>query len=197
MVCHRPGSLNCSIHYSFIHHLNIFPSVNVCTEEPLQSNRYLLGVFSGCYLELVRSLTYAPSLWATWSYLAILSVEQHQRPVGTCKKCRVIGPDLVIHNSGDRGQCNNPKTVAHTEVSRSGVGQSTDTEFYFGNWVSDNQASELSGGDVVREGNTASMLELKTFSGHSSLWQGLNLNNSLKWVLCGREQQDSCLSWIQ
>ena len=55
-------------------------------------------------------------------------MERHQRPVGTCKKCRVIGPDLVIHNSGDRGQCNNPKTVAHTEVWRSGVGQSTDTE---------------------------------------------------------------------
>lgn len=102
--------------------------MNVCTEEPLQSNRCLLGVFSGCYLEPERSLTYTACLWATWSYLAILSVEQHQHPVGTCKKCRVIGPDLVIHNSGDRGQCNNPKTVAHTEVWRSSVGQSTDTE---------------------------------------------------------------------
>lgn len=168
--------------------------MNVCTEEPLQSNSYLLGVFSGCYLEPERSLTYTSCLWAAWLNLAVLSVERRQRP---CKKCRVIGPDLVIHNSGDRGQCKKPQDCGTHWSLAIRCRIKYWYRAFFGNWVPDNQASELSSGDVVREGNPASMLEMKTFPGHSSSWQGLNLNNSLKLVLCQGEQQDSYLSWIQ
>lgn len=160
MVCHRPESLNCSIHYSFIHHPNITVHFPLC--ECLHWGTLTVKqVPSWCILRMLFRTRKEFNLhFLPMSYMVVLSVERHQRPVGTCKKCRVIGPDLVIHNSGDRGQCNNPKTVAHT-VSYTCLAIRCRTKYWyravFGNRVPDNQASELSGGDVVRERNTSSV----------------------------------------
>lgn len=121
-------------------------------------------------------------------------MKQYQPPLGTCKKCTFLDPDLVIYNSGDRGQpicVTNPnKTVAHTKVWKSGVGQSTSTEpvlfLEIGSLTTMPRCSQ--DGDVVRKRNTASMLEMKTSPGHSSSLQGLILNNSLKLIHYGGEK---------
>lgn len=109
---------------------------------------------------------------------------------------------MLIHNSGDRGQhicgTNPPTGLWHTEVWKSGVGQSTCAEtllfLKIGSMTTIHQGSQdrdvwsmttmpfsSQNGNVVGKRNTASMLEMGISPGHSSSLEGSILNNSLNW----------------